>query len=286
MITREIFDKNTKWYEKEYNLLIDKGRKRGLNKKKLDYYTEKHHIVPKCMGGTNNRDNLVLLTYKEHIVAHRLLSRIYSDVLELKHAVYFMVNSPKNKYINIHSLNQLEELRLASIEYLRQINTGKVNSYETRRKISESKSNKILSLEARKSMALGRVGMVFTEERKRKISESMKGKTVSKETREKQSRVRKKKVVTPENTVFDDIKTCAKYLGIHENTLRIWIKTKPDMGYKFIENSGFRLIPVIDPSGEVHKSIRQCAKKYNREPKTIKNWIENYPEKGFRYKDS
>lgn len=40
-------------------------------------YTETHHVVPKCIGGDSSPKNLVKLTIKEHIFAHRLLYFIY-----------------------------------------------------------------------------------------------------------------------------------------------------------------------------------------------------------------
>ena len=35
-------------------------------------YVEKHHIIPKSLGGTNKKSNLVELTAKEHYLCHRL----------------------------------------------------------------------------------------------------------------------------------------------------------------------------------------------------------------------
>lgn len=40
---------------------------------------EKHHIVPKSEGGTNEEANLINLTAREHYVAHLLLAKIYDD---------------------------------------------------------------------------------------------------------------------------------------------------------------------------------------------------------------
>jgi hypothetical protein len=45
--------------------------------KSTEIYYENHHIVPKHMGGDNSKDNLVLLTFREHVLAHYLLWRIY-----------------------------------------------------------------------------------------------------------------------------------------------------------------------------------------------------------------
>ena len=42
---------------------------------------ERHHIVPKCMGGGNEAENLVFLTPSEHLFAHHLLARIHGGVL-------------------------------------------------------------------------------------------------------------------------------------------------------------------------------------------------------------
>ena len=36
-------------------------------------YHERHHIKPKCMGGTDDKDNLIDLFAREHFEAHRLL---------------------------------------------------------------------------------------------------------------------------------------------------------------------------------------------------------------------
>ena len=70
-------------YKKHYNLLIQKGLKR--NPSELNY-SEKHHIIPKCMGGNDSKENLVILTAEEHYVAHQLLVKIYPNQKGLKYA--------------------------------------------------------------------------------------------------------------------------------------------------------------------------------------------------------
>ena len=42
-------------------------------------YVEKHHIIPKAEGGTNEANNLVNLTGREHFLAHWLLFKIYKS---------------------------------------------------------------------------------------------------------------------------------------------------------------------------------------------------------------
>lgn len=46
---------------------------------KTDQYYEEHHIIPKCLSGSNDIDNLVLLTYREHFIIHWLLTKIHNS---------------------------------------------------------------------------------------------------------------------------------------------------------------------------------------------------------------
>lgn len=59
-----------------YQKLVETAKSEGRIKGGGVYY-ESHHIVPKHMGGGNGKDNLVLLTFREHVIAHYLLWRIY-----------------------------------------------------------------------------------------------------------------------------------------------------------------------------------------------------------------
>jgi hypothetical protein len=49
--------------------------------------------MPKCVGGTNEADNLVLLTAKEHFVCHQLLVKIYPNNHKLVFALRMMCRS-------------------------------------------------------------------------------------------------------------------------------------------------------------------------------------------------
>ncbi len=76
-------------YIKIYNKLVSNKTKR---KKDETTYYELHHIIPKCLGGSDEPSNLVLLTAREHFVSHRLLSKIHPQDLNLKLAVLFMAS--------------------------------------------------------------------------------------------------------------------------------------------------------------------------------------------------
>lgn len=62
-------------YQKIYNDLIEKRKEFPY----IDGYSEKHHILPRCLGGSDDKDNLVQLSAKEHYIAHLLLCKIYEN---------------------------------------------------------------------------------------------------------------------------------------------------------------------------------------------------------------
>lgn len=72
-------------YNKIYTALINKAKNRVINE-----YTELHHIIPRCLEGTNRSDNLVYLTPEEHYVAHLLLLKIYPNNKKLIYAAHMM----------------------------------------------------------------------------------------------------------------------------------------------------------------------------------------------------
>ena len=59
-------------YKKLYQKIIDNRKVNNITG-----YTEKHHIIPKSLGGTNDQDNLVRLTAREHFICHYLLAKMY-----------------------------------------------------------------------------------------------------------------------------------------------------------------------------------------------------------------
>lgn len=56
-------------------------------------YHERHHIVPKCMGGTNDEENLIDLFAREHFEAHRLLALENPDNEKLVYAWWMMAHT-------------------------------------------------------------------------------------------------------------------------------------------------------------------------------------------------
>jgi len=62
----------TNKYTKCYNSIIANAKARIL----VNRYTERHHIIPKSLGGDNSKENLVKLTAREHFICHWLLTKM------------------------------------------------------------------------------------------------------------------------------------------------------------------------------------------------------------------
>lgn len=63
-------------YTRLYFQIITRASNRTLPP---EIYKERHHILPKCMGGNNKKSNIVPLTAKEHFICHRLLPKMVND---------------------------------------------------------------------------------------------------------------------------------------------------------------------------------------------------------------
>ena len=76
-------------YASHYERLIQRARDRVLSG-----YVEVHHVVPRCMGGSEEKENLVRLTAEEHFVAHQLLHKMYPNIPGLTFALTSMTGNP------------------------------------------------------------------------------------------------------------------------------------------------------------------------------------------------
>lgn len=66
-------------YANYYFRIIEKAR--SLPKPTI---AEEHHIIPKCIGGPNTKENLVYLSTKQHFVVHLLLTKMAENSVELR----------------------------------------------------------------------------------------------------------------------------------------------------------------------------------------------------------
>jgi hypothetical protein len=118
-------------YQKIYNQIITKAKNRYI-----DGYIEYHHVIPKCLGGDNSKENLVVLTAREHFICHQLLCEIYPNESKLKHALFLMSTGKQKKKDKQYKISSRTYQRL-KLEYSLFL-TGKKQSKQTCDKKSKS----------------------------------------------------------------------------------------------------------------------------------------------------
>ena len=90
-------------YKKLYHSIIKNRQENPLSTKT---YGEKHHIIPRSLGGPDTPENLVRLSAREHFICHYLLFKMYpKDSFEwhkMTHAFTMMkaISGKQNRYFN------------------------------------------------------------------------------------------------------------------------------------------------------------------------------------------
>lgn len=173
--------------------------------RKLDY-SEIHHIIPRCLGGSDDKSNLVVLTAREHFLAHYLLTKIYSDNSKIMDAFRMMGVINKN-------------------EQKRYINS---RLYESKRKLfSEARSKKVVCIET------GEIYPSASYVEKNIISgirDVIKGKQLTaggfhwkylnEEPITKKPHKRKKVVCSNTGEVFSNTDEAANFVGVNSSLIR------------------------------------------------------------------
>lgn len=107
-------------YLKIYDNLISGSRNRVL-----EGYSENHHIIPKCLGGTDEKSNMVRLTAEEHYIAHLLLVKIHPNNHKLVFAANMMCAYSKDSGRK-HTNKRYGWLRRRLAEATSKMNKGKM----------------------------------------------------------------------------------------------------------------------------------------------------------------
>ena len=178
-------------YTKIYKSLIES---RIISPTVSSYY-EKHHIIPKSMGGSNKKDNIVKLTAREHFIAHMLLVRITygDDKTKMRYALMRLLKNPSN---NLEKINS-RYYEIARKENLKALKNKKVSN-ETRMKMSASQKGRYVSEETKKKISEAAkkrtgennpfFGKNHSDETKSRISKSKLGRKQTTESNEKRSK--------------------------------------------------------------------------------------------------
>lgn len=164
-------------YVKHYNLLIEKAQQRL----ELDGYSELHHIVPRCMNGSDDTSNLVRLTAREHYVAHQLLAKMYSNHYGLAKAAFFMTVGLERQNNRCYGWVREKHAESMSISQ-----AGESNSQYGTCWITNGEENKKIdsNQEIPEGWQRGRINPVCSEEAKQKISNTLRGKSKGKKLSE------------------------------------------------------------------------------------------------------
>lgn len=132
IISRNIDEVDYMNYSKIYDDFIQSRTNRNING-----YFEKHHILPRSMGGNDSSENIVKLTAREHFFAHLLLAKIYGG--KMWAALSFMSRSKTNgsKY-HICTSKQYELAKKKDSEWRSKKYIGDNNPFYGKKHNSES----------------------------------------------------------------------------------------------------------------------------------------------------
>lgn len=111
-------------YTKIYFSLIEKAKQRD---KPIVY--ESHHIIPKSLGGSNEKDNISFLSPREHFIAHALLTKMVTNKKHKRSMAYaftrMKVSNNKTGYKRIGNGRLYESMR----KNLRELYSGENNPF-------------------------------------------------------------------------------------------------------------------------------------------------------------
>lgn len=181
----------TNKYTKYYTLLTNRAKGRTLTE-----YTERHHIIPQSLGGSDDKENLVDLTAREHFICHWLLIKMTEG--ENRSKMLYALNGMRaeNKY------QQRYSSAITSRVYERyRIEHAKTHS-ETMKGRTPVNKGKTMSAEQKallreRAKANHASGKIYSPESQKKRLEKLKGYRHSDETKQKQSLAAKGKPKGP-----------------------------------------------------------------------------------------
>ena len=174
-----------------YDKLIKKRKLLLLDKNMC--YCERHHILPKCMGGVDNKENFIYLTAKGHFVAHLLLVKMYPKNKKLIFALHRMCHGKKDVNYGV-SGRRYEWVRIEAAKNTSELLRGKHPSEEILKKHRKPKSDsykktmkETWNRKYREGYVHPFLGRNLTNEHKYKLSKSHTGLLASEETKQRMS---------------------------------------------------------------------------------------------------
>lgn len=261
-------------YDKFIQDILDTRGRFGIP---VGEYKERHHITPKCLGGTNDEANLIDLYAMDHFEAHRLLAIENKDKHELTYA-YHLMTTVANKYENryVATSEEYEESRKLYSEMLKsRIGEshplhGRKYPPEYGKRISERKKGRKLSDSAKENIRIGHLGLA-----------SGGNNPMAKQ-------------VVCDGKIFDCIQDCADYYDVTVGSMKMWLRGANkmpqlfiDMGLHYIGEEDRIYIPQTGlPKGRNHPNAKpvicnnviydtltECATTYEIPIATMNGWL-------------
>ena len=119
-------------YKKIHDEIIARGQSRATTRKAannlLGGYCEEHHIIPTCIGGLDDKNNLVFLSAREHYIIHQLLVKIYPGNKQISFACFMMTVDKYGHRINNRLYEWVKKQHAANISKTRKGKTKKNDS--------------------------------------------------------------------------------------------------------------------------------------------------------------
>jgi len=165
-------------YQQIYNKLVSRIYKRVG-------YVEKHHILPRCLGGTDEISNLIELYPEEHYLAHLLLCKIYPGNQKL---LYATMNMTTGSMTNNGKRNNKAYgwLRRQYAQSMSGDNNPARRIPNLQKEAAKKRKGQKRSEETKARMSIAQKGRTFTEETKYKMAEAARNRPlISEETRQK-----------------------------------------------------------------------------------------------------
>ncbi len=187
-------------YKKWYDSIVQRAKNRQLDQL---VYKERHHVIPRSIGGNNSKENIVNLTAREHFVCHWLLVKMTKGEVRYKliYALRMMKATPpgQQRYNNAFTSRVYEFYKKEFIEaHIKRV-TGWKYTEEQKQKMSiaqkksyqetwteemkakrnaavaEANRRRVYTPEMRANRSKGLKGIKRSEEYRRKMSERLKG---------------------------------------------------------------------------------------------------------------
>lgn len=163
--------------KEKYYLIINRAR----NRIKPKGYCEKHHVIPRSLGGSNKASNLVLLTAREHYRCHQLLVDMTKG--EARSKMSYALFAMSRQASGVQS-----RYKPSAKEYAKARELARVSLSVARKgKSLEERYGKEKSDAIKAKLSKVHKGREFSKITRKNLSESKKGWNPSKETRQRMS---------------------------------------------------------------------------------------------------